>query len=497
MADQIVNPASAAQLKPRNSEPTNLGGASWDDLGGRSWDGPAGPDGYKVDAAKGVKGKDTSIPASVPAETSHLSGAKNEEDDSEVEIEFGDKNEAAVDDLDKAIDEGEFPAAKIDVKSEEADGDSEGGDEPKEAAEDDKDMKEEDDDEKKDVHESRRFLRALRLWEEENDEDKDEKKNESDDKDEDDVKEDEDEDDVKESWHGKKKMEAEDDKDMKEEDDDKPAFLKKDEADDDDKDMKEAEDDEKKDVHESLKIRIKMPSTSIFESAGFDSTQQKKMAAIFESAVKQTTKQVSKQIHEHYRTLSDRRVARVQKMLEQRLSTYLDVVTEEWMNVNKVAVRQSLRADLAENFMNGLQQLFKEHYIDVPASKIDVVKSLTKQVEKLQTEVNEQHVQKLQLRRLAEAANKKRIVAEFARNLSEAQAAKLEKLAENTEYVNAKDFREKLSMLKESYFDKRPSSMTRLPEEDVQVIAEERKSTTPSEVDVVADAISRQVKSRW
>lgn len=493
MAEQIVNPASAAQLKPRNSEPSHIGGASWDDLGGRSWDGPAGPDGYKVDASKGVKGKDTSIPASVSAEPSHIAGMKTEDDDAdEMEIEFGDKNEAAVDDLDKAIDEGDY-SDKIDVKAEDADSDSDtGGDEPKESDEDDKDMKEADDDEKKDVSESRQFLRALRLWEEEGDEE--EKKDEA--EDEDDVKEgeDEDEDDVKESWHGKKKMEAEDDKDAK--DDDKPAFLKKNEADEDDEDMKEDEDKDEK-IAESLKIRIKLPSTSIFESAGFDGGQQKKIAAIFESAVKQTTKQLGTQIRNHYRKLHEQKVRKAERMLENRLNTYLDVVINEWMSVNKVAVRQSLRADLAENFMNGLQQLFKEHYIDVPASKIDVVKSLTKEVETLKQQVNEQHVQKLQLRRLAEAANKKRIVAEFARNLSEAQAAKLEKLAENTEYVNAKDFREKLSMLKESYFDKRPSSMTRLPEEDVQVIAEEKKNTTPSEVDVVADAISRQVKSRW
>jgi len=351
---------------------------------------------------------------------------------------------------------------------------------------DEKRLTEAEDDEsvatKKTVAESRRFRRALRMWEEAEDE-----KNEA----------------------------EEDEKDVNEEDDDKPAFLKKNEAEEDEKDVHEAEDDEKdvheaeddeKDVHEaeedekaikeSLKIRIKMPSTAIFESAGFDSKQQKRMSAIFESAVKQTTKQVSKQIHEHYRKVAAATTRRNQRMLESRLNTYLEVVVEEWMKTNKVAVRQSLRADLSENFLNGLQRLFKEHYIDVPTSKVNVVEALTREVENLKQQVNEQHTQKLKLRRLAEAANKKRIVAEFARNLSEAKAAKLAKLAEDTEYVNAKDFREKLAMLKESYFDKRPSSMTRLPEEDVQVL-KENAHVGKSEVDSVADAISRQVKSDW
>ena len=486
MAEQIVNPASAAQLKPRNSEPTHLSGASWDDLGGRSWDGPAGPEGYKVDASKGIKGKDTTIPASVAAEPLRYDPMRAEEDDKEVEIEFGDepKHEAAdVDDLDKALDETEdVPATKVDVKAEAEDDDEdvneEDDDEDVNEAEDDdeKRVTEAEDDEsvatKKTVAESRRFRRALRMWEEAEDE-----KNEA----------------------------EEDEKDVNEEDDDKPAFLKKNEAEEDEKDVHEAEDDEK-DVHEaeedekaikeSLKIRIKMPSTAIFESAGFDSKQQKRMSAIFESAVKQTTKQVSKQIHEHYRKVAAATTRRNQRMLESRLNTYLEVVVEEWMKTNKVAVRQSLRADLSENFLNGLQRLFKEHYIDVPTSKVNVVEALTREVENLKQQVNEQHTQKLKLRRLAEAANKKRIVAEFARNLSEAKAAKLAKLAEDTEYVNAKDFREKLAMLKESYFDKRPSSMTRLPEEDVQVL-KENAHVGKSEVDSVADAISRQVKSDW
>jgi hypothetical protein len=487
MAEQIVNPASAAQLKPRNSEPTNLSGGSFADLGGRSWDGPAGPDSYKVDATKGMGASDTSIPRAVPAESSHLSGTKAE--DSDVDIEFGDESMhgmSDMDELDKALDELEdVPATKIDVKAMKSEADDDDDDVNEEEDDDDEKVNEEDDDDdemkegeddddslatKKMVAESRKFRRALRMWEAA-------------------------EDDEKPAFM--KKEADDDDKDMKEEDDEKPAFMKK-EAEDHDKDMKEAEDDEK-DIKESLKIRIKMPSTSIFESAGFDSKQQKKMATIFESAVKQTTKQVSKQIHEHYRKVAAATTRRNQRMLENRLNTYMSVVVEEWMSTNQVAVRQSLRADLSENFMTGLQRLFAEHYIDVPSSKVNVVETLTREVESLKQQVTEQHTQKLKLRRLAEAANKKRIVAEFARNMSEAKASKLSKLAEDTEYLNAKDFREKLTMLKESYFDHRPSNVNiaRLPEEDVQVLKESVSRVGKSEVDSVADAISRQVKSDW
>ena len=460
MAESLVNPVSAAQLSPRNSEPTNLKGGSHDELGDAT--------DAKLNYAGSLK-TDSSIPRAVGAEPTHLTGVTEDDEDpekvneaDEVEVEFGDKKkDESVDDLDKAIDElANLPVTEIYVS--EADDDE--------------------DDEKKDVTEA--------------DEDDDEKKN---------VDEAEEDDDEK--------------KDVNEEDDDeKPDFLKKkvDEAEEDDDEKKDVTEDEhddmeakekkdimavldreaedgKKDMKESLKISIKMPKASLFESAGFNVKQQKKVASIFESAIKDTTRQVSKQIHEHYRKVHARRLAESQRLIENRLNTYLDVVVEEWVKTNQVAVRTSLRTELSENFLTGLQKLFKEHYIDVPTSKVNVVKSLTQQVETLKRQVNEQYTEKLKLRQLAETANKKRIVATFARDMSEAQAGKLEKLAEDTQYVNAKDFREKLTMLKESYFEKPTSRATRLPEENVQEVTEPRGAK--GEADLVADAITRQVKS--
>jgi len=385
---ELVNPVSAAQLQHRNQEPTHLGGQAYDDLGGQTPE--TEPNAAKIDAAKGVKGQDTSIPRSVAAEPSHLKAAVAE-DEKDVDVKFDDEMKAEdVDDLDKALDEAMDDApAKVDVKVDE-------------------------------------------------------------------------------------------------------------EADDDEKKMAEEADDEKKEkVEEALAIRVKLPKANIFESAGFDAKQQKHVAAIFESAIKDTTKQVSAKLNEHYKARYAQKLAESESKLTDRLNTYLSVVVETWMEENRVNVRKNLRTELAENFLNGLQSLFKDNYIDVPESKVNVVETLTSRVESLEQKLNEEHAKNMKLRRLAETANKKRIVAEFARTMSETQAAKLAKLAENTEYVDAKDFREKLSMLKESYFGgAKETKMERLPEENVQVVAE-KTNTVKSEADVVADAISRQVKSNW
>ena len=416
MAESLVNPVSAAQLSPRNQEPTHLSGGAREELGDAT-------DG-KLDYA-GSLTTDTSVPRSVPAEPTHLKTEDDEEEvevvendeepkavteHDDVEIEFdGDKKNESVDDLDKAIDElATLPVTDIQVNEAEV---NEAGMDP---------------------------------------------------------------------------------------DDLRPAPGRKDKEIDDGglDENKDDDEEEEEELDESLKISIEMPKASLFESAGFNVKQQKQVTAIFESAIKNTTRQIGKQIHEHYSKVHEKRLAEHQELMENRLNTYLDVVVEEWVETNRPAVRSSLRTELSENFLNGLQQLFTEHYIDVPESKTDVVKSLTQHVETLKRQVNEQYTEKLKLHRLAESANKKRIVATFARDMSESQAEKLEKLAEDTQYVNANDFREKLSMLKESYFEKQPSRATRLPEENVQEVTE--TGVAKGEADMVADAITRQAKtSDW
>ena len=104
---ELVNPVSAAQLKPRNQEPTHLGGASYDDIGGT--DTNAEPNTAKVDAEKSVK-TDTTIPKSVPAEPSHLKAAtSNIPEEADVKVKFSEEEDDdekkldEADDLDKEI----------------------------------------------------------------------------------------------------------------------------------------------------------------------------------------------------------------------------------------------------------------------------------------------------------------------------------------------------------------------------------------------------------
>lgn len=468
MAD-LVNDTAKRQLSPKNSEPSHLKGGSYDVLGGPTWDHKGDDSAYKIDASKGV-GTDTSIPKATGPEKSHLPTATED-----VDVKFdGDKEET--DDLDKELDAFE-EVEPVDV-----------------------DIEVDDDDEKKDVKEGALDpddkIPSLQKGDGgavlEDDENPFAKKD-----DEEELKEEDSLGDPELSDSKIKGAASAAGIPIKEEDDeDENPFAKKEVE---EEFPFQKKDDEEEKVEESVKVRIKLPNAKLFESAGVAPKTQKKIAVVFEQAIRETTKQVASQVHKHYKRLHEQRIAQRDAAMAKQMDAYLSYVTEEWMKANRPVIRQSLRTQLAEEFLNGLQKLFKEHYIDVPDSKVDVLEKLTSQNAKLKASLNEQHAQKLKLRRLAEQANKARIVAEFARGMSEVSAAKLHKLAEDTSYTSAKDFREKLSMLKESYFPKPAPKVQTLPEENVQ--DETPKSKTKGidpDVTAVADMLSRSAASaKW
>jgi hypothetical protein len=530
MAD-VVSQTHKDRLSQRNSEPTHIDGVPYEEIGGPHVDSePSGPD-YELDPEDGLTA-DTTIPKSVPAEKTHLgrvtgSDAATEADNVDVEFDelAGGAADAGSDDIDEALDRfEEVEPIDVDVEVDPDD-------------DDDKDKKEvnEEDDEDASEDGKGKFPAFLKKESVSNFGGKKAKpfgkkgKRVTEDADIPDA----DNSDSTERGDNAAAMAASFNKpeadmnsgpnDVKE--DDENPFAKKDDDDDDEnpfakkKDLEEddaspevsdlgkVEADAKepaaamdKKVTESVRVRIKLPNAKLFESAGVPKKNQRQVALVFESVVKNVTKQISTQVARHYRKLHEAKIVKRDQVLAKQMDSYLNYVVEEWIKSNKVAIRSSLRSQLAEEFLNGLHRLFSEHYIDVPQSKVDVVKTLSRQVDLLKKSLNEQVSQKMKLRRLAEAANKARHVAQFARTrkLSEAQTAKLDKLAENTQYVTAKDFRDKLGMLTETYF---PSNkqLRHLPEETVQDAPKSNDKRSGDPVVAAAMAASRTLsdKDAW
>ena len=181
---------------------------------------------------------------------------------------------------------------------------------------------------------------------------------------------------------------------------------------------------------------------------------KEKAATIFETAVKTRIQEQVKVLEAQYEEKLSKETETVKEAMTEKVDSYLNYVVEEWMKENELAVERGIRTEIAEDFITGLKGLFKEHYIDVPEEKYNVLDDLTNQVKDLESKLNEQIEKNVNLSKEVSESTKVKVLADVSADLAETEKEKFAKMAENVEFDSADKFREKLETVKESYFPK-------------------------------------------
>jgi hypothetical protein len=227
------------------------------------------------------------------------------------------------------------------------------------------------------------------------------------------------------------------------------------------------EESEQEEMEEQASYKLR---SALVQLLGEDNASEEllgNLEAIFEAAV---TDRVESKLSEILVELDEgvkTQMSTITEALVEKVDDYLDYVVEEWMTENAVAVEQGVKTQIAENFINGLKNLFENHYIDVPAEKYNVLDELYAQNrelnEKLNTVINESITIKKELA-LTECAG---IFVAETRDLADTQVAKLQNLMENVTFNSVDEYRQKLVAIKENYL-KRPVAPAKVvqPEEN-------------------------------
>ena len=179
-----------------------------------------------------------------------------------------------------------------------------------------------------------------------------------------------------------------------------------------------------------------------------------KAATIFEAAVKSKLSEEIARIEESYGEELAEEIASTKSDLVEKIDSYLNYVVENWMSENQIAIQSGLRAEIAENFMNGLKDLFVESYVEVPESKVDLVDDLAEQVEELETALNSQTSKNIEMTEELELFQRYEVIREHAHGLAETEVEKLAALAEDLDFIDEETFSAKVKTIKESYFTK-------------------------------------------
>ena len=215
----------------------------------------------------------------------------------------------------------------------------------------------------------------------------------------------------------------------------------------------EMEDEDEDDKEEMKKKKMKEDVDALFADDSTISEEFKsKVSTIFEARVADRVAQIQEETEAKYADMLSEAVDQIKSDLTTKVDDYLNYVVEQWLADNEIAIESGLRSELTEEFIAGLRNLFAEHYIDVPAEKVDLVDELAGKVDELESKLNEEIERGISFAKALVESRKSEITREVTEGLTTTQAEKVKQLAESVEFSTEEEYKEKLETIRENYF---------------------------------------------
>jgi SHS2 domain-containing protein len=210
-----------------------------------------------------------------------------------------------------------------------------------------------------------------------------------------------------------------------------------------------------------------------------------KAATIFEAAVKSKLVSAVEVMQEEYQKNLVEEVTTIKEELTERVDSYLEYVSQQWIEENSIQLESGIKGELAESFMSKLKGLFEEHYVEIPEDRYNVLEGMVERLDEMEEKLNEQIERNVQLnKRLSEAVSDS-ILNDVSEGLALTQKEKLASLAESVEFNSEEDYREKLETLKESYFPRNSVSARE------EMLVEQASEVYTPQMDAYLRAVSK------
>ena len=224
-------------------------------------------------------------------------------------------------------------------------------------------------------------------------------------------------------------------------------------------------------VEESWKKKMKEDVDSLFaDDSTISEDFKSKVSTIFEARVTDRVSQIQEEIESKYADMLEEAITSVRNDLTEKVDDYLSYVVEQWMADNEIAIESGLRSELTDDFIAGLRNLFAEHYIDVPAEKVDLVDELAGKVEELESKLDEEIERGVEFKKALIESRKNELTRVVCENLTDTQVEKIKSLAESVEFSTEDEYKNKLETIRENYF---PSNFKKADAESLNETVEE------------------------
>ena len=194
-----------------------------------------------------------------------------------------------------------------------------------------------------------------------------------------------------------------------------------------------------------------------------------KAKLVFETALHAKTKEIQSTLEEHYAAALAEEIEEIKLELTERVDSYLEYVSSEWLEENALSVERGLKTEITESFLVNLKGLFEEHYVSMPEEKYDVLENMVEKLDDMEIKLNEQIQKNVVLNKKLAESVAETVLNDVSEGLAVSQKDKLATLAESVEFESETDYYQKLSTLRESYFPRNSG----IPANETENLSEE------------------------
>ena len=206
-----------------------------------------------------------------------------------------------------------------------------------------------------------------------------------------------------------------------------------------------------------------------------------KASTIYEAAVMSRVNEALAQIEEEFAAKLAEQVEQNTQGIVEQVDGYLGYIAEQWIAQNELALERGIKSEILEGFVNGLKDLFEEHYIEVPEERFDVLGEMEDKISSLEAKLNEQVEANVELTKTLAEAKRQEIVKTISEGLTDTESEKFMGLVEELSYEDAETYETKVKTIRENYFaGKKTEVASVVTDAPVEVLTEEKK---PAAVD--------------
>ena len=131
--------------------------------------------------------------------------------------------------------------------------------------------------------------------------------------------------------------------------------------------------------------------------------------------------------------------------LVEKVDGYLSYVVEQWISENEIALESGMKSEILDGFINGMKNLFAEHYVDVPEERFDLLGDAQEKVEELEKKLNEQLEANVELNKSVKEMEKAEVLSKASDGMAETDKEKFVGLTEDLSFEDKESFEKKVN----------------------------------------------------